>query len=327
MIQNPLQGENPYSDEYAKFRDSKQFNKLKSKFEVKPYYKENKPLKLLCMALSYLFNILSIVISFSFVYSIFNTPKGLIISIVVLGIIEGFKRLLLPNLFKNYLQFSLINYLPSLCIILLISLSGFLSYKGGNVAIQQLTPPVETINVDSIRKHYSLLIEKKELRQNELSKVTYKGSTTRTAQKAILSIQEEIKGLREQEKERVTEAKKFNSEAVAAAESQTSVNGLYFSLLALIFDILLIVCIAYCEYYDYRSYAEYSTHKKRPANDQKTVDTATVLTPKKDKNVRKCANCSNVIEGNNPRKKYCSDKCRVENWNKKNGKKLTVPTD
>ena len=348
MIQNPLQGKNPYSERYAKFKDSQQFKRLQNKFAVKPYYAENKHLKTLCFGFSYLLNAASIGIGFSFAYSVIYTPiTGAIlaacIAALVLSILEAFKRALLPRLCKNYLQFSALTPGLILCLLALIALSGFCSYKGGDYVIKQFTPPPHTIKIDSIKQHYSSIIASKEAKQNNLLKVKYKGTTTRTAQKAIEALQSEINAIRQQESSSIAAAAESNKSAIAVAAAGMEQNGFYFAVLALLFDGLLVLCLAYCEYYDYRSFADFAGDNndiKRPITERNTAgvlpaETNVETLAASEKTVQSvveteqqhCKRCGAGFE-KKAGKKYCSDKCRIKSWNdrnKKNGKKLNLP--
>lgn len=333
-----------YHEQSKQFKDSKLFNRLQEKYRVKPYYEQNKKLKIGAVVSSYLFNTFSILIGFFFAYSITKTflgaILGAILSIAILTIIEAFKRLILPPIAKNYLQFNSISYPRLLIAISLISLSAFLSYEGGNTAIHSYTNDAKTVNTDSIKAFYTNISRSKQEQQQQLAKVKYKGTTTRTAQKAINAIQQEINTIRSQENEVLSNAIAKNSEITEKNSQQKYTNGLYFSLIALIFDLSLIFCLVYVEYYDYNSLAEFATlgdehtatvppldgpigggakklKSKELTNDSKTI----AQTAKKQ-----CLNCSNEFEASNKKKKFCSTTCRVKHWEQENKKKLTVPT-
>lgn len=328
-----------YLQELQKFKDSKLHSRLSDKFRIKPYHEQNKKLRLLALFSSYLFNLSSITISLYFAYMLLNSflglVGGLIASIAILGVLEGFKRLILGNLFAYYLQFDKIKYLATLVGLGLVLLSGFFSYQGGAAANVIFAPGAKSINTDSIKANYQKLIAPKTAQQVELLQTKYKGTTTRTAQKAINAIQAEINTLRSQESKFLSIAAGKNKQALNSHKNKVYLKGFYFSLLALIFDLSLIFCLFYIEYYDYHSFVEFSTlddgstatvsplggganelNRNDSTNDSKTVQTIPV---------KHCLNCQAVFDVSNPKKKFCSTSCRVKHWEIANQKKLNVP--
>ena len=329
----------PYQKELQTFKDSKLFQRLNEKFRIKPYYEQNRILKGAAGWSSYLFNLFSILIGFFFVYNLLNSFLGVIIgvilSIAMLIVLESFKRLILPQIGKDYLQFRKVGIIRVLIGIGLIVLSAFLSYQGGNTAVHHFTSKVEKFDTELISSNYSKLIRSKQEQQKQLSKVKYKGTTTRTAQKAINAIQAEINLIREQENLLFGTSLEENRKMLVNDSNRKYTYGLYFSFMALIFDLSLIFCLAYCEYYDYHSLAEFGTLPNGDTatvstlgggaelliNNDSTNDSKTLETVKKP-----CLNCGDSFDVINPKKKFCSTSCRVKNWEANNQKKLTVPT-
>lgn len=327
--------DNAYNKEFENFTTSKLFNRLQEKFRIKPYHEENKLLRKVVLCSSYLFNLFSIITSFYFAYSLLNSflglVLGLVLSVLMLTTLEGLKRLILPSIFKNYFQFKSKSYLKSALALSMVALSAFFSFHGAEVAIKEFTPSAEVAT-----NEYSKIIGSKQEQQKELSKVKYKGTTTRTALRSIEAIQEEINELRGQESVFLTE----NKQRITVDKRHIEWRALILSLLAVIFDLSLIICLAYLEYYDYRSISEFatiggkdtatvptieqnndSTEVKELKKNEVSNDSQTIATNKKN-----CLNCEAVFDVSNPKKKFCSTSCRVKHWNDKNAKVLTVPT-
>ena len=342
-----IEGSNAYQQEFETFQESKLFKRLNDKFRVKPFYIQYKKLRTATVYTSYLFNLFSVLTSFFFVYSLLNSflglVLGLVLAIALLTTIEAFKRLILPSIFKNYLQFDKLSYLLILSALGLVCLSGFFSFNGGTVAVHDYTNEVEQINIDSIRGYYSVLIDAKAEQQKQLSKVKYKGTTTRTAQRSIEALQTEINSLRGQESKLLSSAISQNDNSILKNQTSKNTNGLYFSLLALLFDLVIVLCLAFLEYYDYRSLSEFGTIDNGKNNGNDNGNTATVSSGGNDaegkeaepkeviKTVqvpikKQCLNCSDEFILTNPKKKYCSTSCRVKDWEQKNNKVLSVPT-
>ena len=251
----------------------------------------------------------------------------------MLTTLEGLKRLILPSIFKNYFQFKSKSYLKSALALSMVALSAFFSFHGAEVAIKEFTPSAEVAT-----NEYSKIIGSKQEQQKELSKVKYKGTTTRTALRSIEAIQEEINVLRGQESAFLTE----NKQRITVDKRHIEWRALILSLLAVIFDLSLIICLGYLEYYDYRSLSEFAkidtVHTatvptieqnngqsgggvKELKKNEVSNDSQTIATNKKN-----CLNCEAVFDVSNPKKKFCSTSCRVKHWNDKNVKVLTVPT-
>lgn len=341
-----LMSDNSYAQEFDKFTDSKLFSRLSEKYRIRPYYEENAKLRLLAYTSSYLFNILSIALAFYFVYSLFISVLShfyaIALSMPILILIEALKRLILPNVFRRYFQFSSYSVINIFFVLVLIVLSAFISSKGSlEITYQNSYTPIS--KTDSINLIYSNLIEAKEEEQKGYKKQTWKGKTTRTAQKIIEGIQSEINSIRLSWSNDLEEERQRHEEEELKAEEEEQHNGFYLALLAVLMDLCLLVSLAYCEYYDYRSIAEFATiaQIKDNQNDSDTDSMSTTKTLKQTDNKRIteeaplnelidkkriCLNCADSFNITHPKKKFCSSKCRVEHWQKKNNKVLTVPT-
>ena len=358
-MNNHLSKADLYSDAYkqqvANFNESKIKQRLESKFEVKPYYLANKNLYYFSKFCSYAFNFLSICTSFTFVVSLLSGISFTIsvaLALIVLCVVEALKQFLIPDIAKNYLQFDKLMKIRIFVSILLICFSALCSYKGANLAVQMQTEVPEVINQDSIKNAYTAKIEALEAKQTGLSAIKYKGTTTRTAQRSIEKIQIQINSLTGLLQSELNQATNYNQTILTEHRAKTDVNGLYFALLALIFDLGLILSLLYSEYYDYRSICDFtiiggvSPEKKNipepeelpeiePDSDTDTANVQTVKEPvqtvkktvqteKKRISEGECLNCGKLFEKKNPRKKYCSDNCRLQFYNRKNGKPLAI---
>lgn len=351
-MNNHLSKADLYSDAYKsqvlKFNESKLKERLAAKYEVKPYYLANKKLYSFSKFCSLVFNLLSISTSFSFVLSLISGSSFLlsvVLALSVLGIIEALKQFLIPDVAKIYFQFDTIPTVRILFCSALICLSAFASYKGANLAVQTTTKAPELISQDSIKSAYNSKIEALEAKQAELAKVKYKGITTRTAQKAINEIQVQINSLTGLLSNDLNQATLHNANETNEHKKSTSTNAWYFAILALIFDFGLLCCLVYCEYYDYRSLCDFvivgierplkkdlpkpeNFSDPEPDSDSGTdnVQTGTdnVQTIKTGYPQSDCLNCGTTFEKKNPKKKYCSDACRLQFYNRKNAKPLII---
>jgi TRAP-type C4-dicarboxylate transport system permease small subunit len=336
-----------YKKEFENFTTSNLFIRLQEKFRIKPYHEENRLLRKVVLFSSYLFNLFSIITSFYFAYSLFSSFLGLVLgimlSISMLIILEGLKRIIIPSIFKAYFQFKSKSYLKSIVAVVMVALSAFFSYGGADVAINEFSFNTEVLQIDSIRGYYVGEINLRHEQQEQLSNVKYKGTTTRTAQKAITALQSEINDLRKQETALLSLEIEEHEGDLKTDKNKKYFHSLIFSLLALCFDLSLIFCLVYLEYYDYRSISEFAKvdtvntvavptieHKndslgggaKELIKKEVINDSRTIANDSK----KNCLNCQAVFDVSNPKKKFCSTSCRVGHWNMKNKKALTVPT-
>jgi hypothetical protein len=308
----------PYDMELEKFNASQLKVRLSEKFRIKPYYEQNRNKRYLALFSSYLFNLLSIATAYYFLFKLLDPLVGLyfssFLSVLLLMIAELSKRFLIAPILQRYYQFRRISILLILSTLLLICFSALLSYKGANLAFKELKPNLALIDTDSIQNAYRSQIKPLEAKQKELLSIKYKGVTTRTAQKAALEAEKQLSAIRKDLSIELATAKNKN-ESISIENKQIKANeGFYFSLLALLFDSLLILCLVYIEYYDFRSIAEFS---------EATIG-AMPLKNEQTEHLKKgaCLNCSKSFIKSVPNKKYCSDECRISAYEKRSGKEL-----
>lgn len=309
-----------YEQELEKFNSSRLHSRLAEKFRIKPYYEKHQKTKILALIFSYFLNVLSISTAFYFLYSLLVGLTGKILAIilvlVLLIFLEQFKRILLSSIAQRYYQFIKISTFGALLALLVFSLSAFFSYKGANLAFKSFSSTPSLINTDSIQNAYTAKIDSLGARQKELLNIKYKGTTTRTAAKTAGKVQEELLMLQNEKQEELKIARLANEEKLLSFTDSTQSKGFYFALLALIFDLSLVLCLFYCELYDFRSLAEFgevATTAAVPPH-----ETSTKFTHKKGN----CLNCNSSFEKTVPNKKYCSESCRIEAYEERTGKKL-----
>lgn len=330
-----------YNSEFKKFNSSTLKNRLEEKYRVKPYYLENRNKKLLSLFSSYVFNAFSVCTSFYFVYSflkpVITFYPSILIALFSLISLELCKRFLLSPSIKQYLQFKKVRWFAFLFSVCLICLSALFSYQGANLAFKSFSPSPHLINVDSLENSYNAQLEAIDSQKIALMDVTYKGNVTRTAQKSILELNKQKNDLQKFAFNAIQQAKSANDSAVLNDTKKIDSNGMYFALFAFVFDVLLVLCLAYNELYDFRSYAEFTEPiTLEPIMEEKRTTTESVppLIPSsapKDSNAQNaqpkksngdCLNCNKEFIKTVPHKKYCSTECRIEAYEKRTKTKL-----
>ena len=310
--------ENIYSKEPDKFKVSKLKARLEEKYRVRPFYEQEKLKRNLVLFGSYFLNVFSIGTGFLFVSSLLdmNIYIALTFAFILLGFLEALKRMTVAPIAKNYYQFSALKYVPILFGCLLIASSALFSYKGASLAVRQFSTIPHTINTDSIKSGYTAKIEALKGQQADLMNVKYKGTTTRTAQTTIKQLQEEVMTLQAQSIKETDAAQTENSKVLTDSNTIKGDKALYFAMLALILDILLIVSIFYLEYYDFRSLAEFAEIRQN-ATQGTAQGTASVVLGSGT-----CENCSSDFDKRAHNQKFCSEKCRIESYEDRTGKRL-----
>lgn len=266
-----LHSEDVFDDSFKEFQESSLFNKLNRKYKPVPYYKKYKPLKLIALVSSYLFNVFSgltaSTLVYFFAYELTNQAVlAGFITTAFITILELSKRKTSSIFFKDLLQFRKLGVLLLCFGLLLTGLSITASYFGSKKIVREFSiAPI--IDIDSLV--YPLRGEILELdSQIVLARNTkWLGTTTSTSQKTIASLSEQ-KATIQAEIFRVqadTEAK--NEEIITAHSQQTKVNANHFAMVTLLLELLFVITAFYLEYYDFRSYLEFSKVVKTKAND------------------------------------------------------------
>ena len=284
-----LHSEDVFDDSYQEFQESSLFNKLNRKYKPVPYYKKYKPLKLITLVSSYLFNVFSgltaSTLVYFFAYELTNQAvlAGFITTAFIV-ILELSKRKTSSIFFKDLLQYQKLGYLLLGFGLLLTGLSVTCSYFGSKKIVREFSvAPI--IDVDDLI--YPLTEETLELdNQIALARDTkWKGTTTSTSQKTIASLSEQ-KAVIQAEIFRIkagTENK--NREIIAKHQQQTTVNANHFAIVTLLLELLFVITAFYLEYYDFRSYLEFSKVVKTKADDSNiTVYTTEIQEDCDDKN-------------------------------------------
>lgn len=319
-----------FSESFKRFQDSRQFKRLQDKYKVRPYFERAKALKIASDVSSYVLNAFSAATAFLLVYTFLNSllpAKGLSIafSLVFLFGLEALKRLTVPVIFKDYLQFKKVSWGAVLFAGLLSSGSIASSYFGAKEAVQLLAPDVELVDVAAVRAPYETRLEALQADKADAMKQTWKGKQTVQAAKRLNVIQQQEAEIQAALLVAVQEAKDTNALTQSSHATNTTLKAGHFAGVTLVFELLLLLCLYFSELYDFRSLAEFSTHKASDVQgEQKSVQVtqgqhngrnviAGFQTNAMRYNATKqgCNHCGNAYEKKTSWQKYCSTECRL----------------
>ena len=248
---------------FSTAESEKQAHHLQNKYSPKPYAQRMRTLKTTVQAFSYTLNGLSSITAgvciFFFVSAFTGAYFAIGCALLVCLFIEALKRQTLQPLFQRYNQYGNISAPLVVVVVVLSIVSALLSYDGAKQAISNYTPPPVLMNVDSLKAANQLQRATLQKRQDELKHThTWRGKYTKAGTAAFQSIQNQIVALETRAANEAATATAHNEQVSSLEAAQTGNRANIFGYVSFCLDLLLILCIAFCEYYDYRSYVEVS---------------------------------------------------------------------
>jgi len=353
---------NPHSDNFAQFENVRLMDRLGKKFTPKPYWKNYALLRGVVLVSSYLFNVLSAATATVLVFFFLRALVGgdvLAGAITAAGLIalELVKRETGTRFFTDFLQFR--KFSPGLAgvVVLMMGLSTTASYFGAKRAVTEFTPPPVTVRTDSLTAPLLAQVTAADQQIKAASQMKKKGVVTASAQRTIerLSRQKETALAEVARIQQRTDNRNDTAETQHTLATKINANG--FAAITLTSELLLLLCLWYLQFYDYRSFVEYcekgsdtptdgnapplptarqnATTQNAPTNGA-TQNGAHVLHARADvlratersenftllPNQRTCEHCAAVYTYGHARQRFCTEKCRVENWQQRNGKEI-----
>lgn len=349
---------NPHSDNFSQFENTRLMDRLNKKSTPKPYWKNYALLRGVVLCSSYLFNLLSAATAAALV---FFTLRALVGNDILAGAITGaalvalelVKRETGTRFFSDFLQFRKMS--PGLAgvVVLMMGLSTTASYFGAKRAVVEFTPPPVTIKADSLTAPLLAQVTAADQQISAAAQMKKKGVVTPSAQRTIerLSRQKETALAEIARIQARTDSR--NDTAENRHELATKVNANGFAAITLASELLLLLCLWYLQFYDYRSFVEYcakgnatqsdgnappipTTQRNNATQGIPTQNGATIMHARADvlsatersnnatllPNQRTCEHCQTVYTYGHRRQKFCSEKCRIESWQERNGKEI-----
>jgi len=282
-----------------------------------------------------------------------------VITAAALVALELVKRETGQRLFHDLLQFRKMS--PGLAgvVVLMMGLSTTASFFGAKRAVTEFTPPPVTMRTDSLTEPLMAQISATDAQIKAAAQMKNKGVVTGSAQRTIerLSKQKETALAEVARIQARTDTRNDNAETKHELSTKINANG--FAAITLTSELLLLLCLWYLQFYDYRSFVEYcekwtttppdhnaltqpatlrqnATTQSLPTNgatqngngvlNARAQDVLRSTTQSPNfallPNQRTCEHCAAVYIYGHARQKFCSEKCRVESWQIKNGKEI-----
>jgi len=253
---------NPFSEHFAKFGNTRLFDRLQNKFTPKPYYYQYRALRAVVLGASFLFHLLSAATAAALVFLFVGKliPSHLVagaVTLAALAALEISKRETSGRFFHDALQFGKLS--PGLLVVVLAlaAISTACSFFGAERAVQALTPPPDLVAADTVTAPVREQIAAIDGQIADAQKNTWKGKLTTRAQKTVERLTRQREALTNEliRQQTRTDARNDATETEHATTTEANASG--FALFTLCCEVLLILCLWFLQYFDYRAFAEY----------------------------------------------------------------------
>lgn len=280
---------NPHSEKFSDFGNKRLFDRLQEKFTPKPYHYQYRVLRVVVLASSYLFHVLSAATAFFLIYTFIGKliPSTLVagaITVAALCALELSKRETSGRLFNDFLQFGKLSATLLLVVIGLAGISTACSYFGAQRVVLELTPAPVLVNPDSVTAPLRTQLASIDHQVADARKTKWNGTTTTRSQRTIERLTRQRETILA-ELVRVQQRTDSRNDATEQRHtSTTEINASTFAAFTATCELLLVLCLFYLAYYDFRSFAEYAKgiEGKRPA--QVGFNTAASFVPSSNGN-------------------------------------------
>lgn len=345
-----------FSEAFSRFQASRLFDRLQKKYQVRPFFERAKPLKNIAEGSSYLLNVFSASTAFLLVFSFLKSllpfqALAVFFAVAFLICLEGLKRFSIPVMFKTFFQFKRLNFGAVSFSVFLSVVSIGSSYFGAKEAVRLLTPEVSLVSLEEVRKPFEERLQQLQADKADAMKQTWKGKQTVQAAKRLNTIQDQEAGLQAALLQAVQQAETKNAESLTKHTSGKDLKAGHFAAVTMLFELLLLLCLWYCEFYDFRSLAEFVRYEgksspigemgpiglklaeKQPKSESlssavhaHTEEKRTVIQPFSHNALRySCEHCKQNFERKTSWQKYCSTECRMQAHAEKHNGKVFDP--
>lgn len=286
-----------------------------------------------------------------------NYYIAIFIALVICSVVEIAKRIFITAAFKAYLKGN--SDLFSLAIsLLLIAVSIASSYFGGQISGEAISSnqgeiiATRAIYEDSLISVYGTEIQSLKKRAEEINSLRPKrwAKTLMPAEYEELSaVNKRIDFLMGEQSSKLAASEAEATRAINEDKSSSSFSGKITAVISIVFELLNLLCFMFMSKYLHNVYLEELLNDNR-LNDHSINDSRSKIDPVisdpviSDPGIQKpgpqigfqpptvkhnlqtgnriCKNCEGVYVYKSFAQKFCSDKCRIENWEKKTGAKV-----
>lgn len=247
-------------------KNSKRLDRIRERFREKRFSEKYKFLSNLSKYSSYLFNTISILAGFLFVYSLLFksipiTPIASVLAVLLLLLIELSKRYTNRVAITDYLSTKKLPIALILAIVGLLSLSVIVSTLGAKEGVK-LFAKKEGFKVMDYKPIESKANKEVKLIEGKIKALidrnTYKGKTWLPLKERALndSYERQIIGIKKRLNEKIAFIEAKNRESERIHSEKTEANIFYIVVLACINEVLCIICLLFPLYYDFRELKE-----------------------------------------------------------------------
>jgi hypothetical protein len=252
---------NPFADFFQSFTETTTRERLERKFQPLPYWRKFLILRLIALAASYLFNILSAATAATLVYlfTLSILPYHIAATIATLAaivLLELSKRKTAGEFFKDRLQFAKTSGQLAAVILILTGLSITGSYFGAQRLVKEFHAGPDLIQTDSTAEPIRAQLAAIESQIQEARKTRWKGTTTVNSQRTIETLSKEKLILTERLAAIENNADQDNRQIKTAHAATVNLTAENFALITLVLELLFLLCAYYLQYYDWRSFVE-----------------------------------------------------------------------
>ena len=331
--------------------------RLKGKFEPKPYLESYKPLQITATAASYVFNLLSLATASALLFLLLRQATGNdiaagTITAALLLLLEAAKRYTWSAVFKNYFQYSKLSGGLLAVSLFLFSISLCCSYIGAKKLYNAAaTSPIDSTNTKAIE---ALTAQIKGIDSDiaTTKKMKWNGRITGEGQKALSALQAQKTNIVTE----ITRQRQRQDSSTDQATESKQIEAWQVAIITAIAELLFLLCAGYIQYYDWRSFVELATDHSAPPAQYKTIsngqlnghsgtisneidqrqpigfklpgdditkivnENRTTIPAAKTKEARSCEHCQQAYIYNHRKQRFCSDSCRLAYHAAKHGK-------
>ena len=315
------------SDEHIVHHASKQFVDKGYLTTYKPYYTASKRGLWILQGASILFALSYVSALITALLPSFVSFWGIVaLSLVGLYFVEIGKKLTLTRSIDSILK-RYSDYFFYVLAVVFLAVSIYTSVSGLMQFSKQQTDKSTVINAgyavkkDSIEKYYTALIKSERNALNDYKRqVSYKGKidmTNLTNRKTILDYETRITSFNAQKTNALNDTKNDNGLNLNENRSKTKIVTSEMFIVALINEILIIVCLWFNR--DYLSKVFLSQNESLNDSNEPSTIRSKVYPIK-----RTCINCGQSYEIGHKKQKFCSNTCRMDFHNAKRQSESTV---
>jgi len=340
---------NQFTEGYQAFTDKRLFDRLQNKFKPKPFFQEYKVLRIVALVASYLCNALSAATAATLVYFFLFGVIGSAIAAAALTacglvVLELSKRETSTRFFNALLQYGKFNAGLAAVILALSAASIASSYYGAQVAVVEFTPPAKLESAEALTAPLQAQLSAIDQQIAEARKTQWKGTTTSRSQRTIDRLTRQKETLLAEVVRTRARTDQRNDQSETKHQIKTTTNASQFAAFTLAAELIFLLCVWFLEFFDYRSFAEYCQHAPnettrtpQPAGvtlNGSTAGRTTTARARADdfrgaslnvtvnSNERECQHCGKRYTYRHAKQKFCSDECRMNDWQEKNGRTL-----